>query len=84
MITRIRKLLITGDLPAYKVAAEMGIHPSTLSLYALGRKEVLPQHLIKLCRYYNLNPDQILGYLDEADVVNWVDENDKDNLERAI
>ena len=81
MITRIRKLLITGELPAYKVAAEVGIHPSTLSQYALGRKEVLPHHLIKLCKYYNLNPDEILGYIDEPDIIEWIEANQKSSIE---
>ena len=83
MITRIRKLLLTGDLPAYKVAAEIGIHPSTLSQYALGRREVLPHHLIRLCRYYQLNPEDILGYLDEDDIVTWLSSNEKSTLERT-
>ena len=83
MITKIRKLLLSDPRPAYKIAPEIGIHPSTLSNYALGRKEVLPHHLIKLCRYYQLNADDILGYLDEDDIVEWLTSESKQSIERV-
>lgn len=71
MITRVRKLILEQPLPQYALAAAIGIHPSTLSNYGLGRAPITNTHLIKMCRYFQIPPEQILGYVDEPDIVNW-------------
>lgn len=48
--------------------------PSTLSAYALGREEVSAKHLLAFTRHYQCNPEDILGYLDEPDIINWVED----------
>jgi hypothetical protein len=77
IITRIRSLLLHDERPQYEVAALMGIHPSTLSQYGLGRKEVLPHHLVLMSRFWRLDAEHILGYVDEPDIVEWLDEDEK-------
>ena len=71
MITKIRKLYLEQPLPAYKLAAFIGIHPSMFSQYALGRVVPKAHHLIKLCKYFDLPPEDILGYVDEDDIIDW-------------
>lgn len=72
MISKLRKRLLLEELPQYAVAAAMHIDPSTLSNYSLGRKEILPHHLIAMTRYWRCDANDILGYLDEPDILQWV------------
>lgn len=74
MISKLRKLLLNSDKPQYLVAGEIGLHPSTLSLYALGRKAIAPHHLVLMTRYWQCEPEDILGYLDEDDIINWMED----------
>lgn len=49
-ITKIKKVLLETDVKAYQIAAAAGIHPTTLSNYTLGRKDISQDHLISLCK----------------------------------
>lgn len=74
MISKLRKRLLQDERPQYRVAADIGIHPSTISQYALGRIEIQPHHLVMLTRYYQCNPEDIMGYLDEPDILDWIED----------
>lgn len=74
MITRVRKLLLEQPDPQYKVAARIGIDPSTLSRYALGREPIKSIHLVRICRYFQVPVEQVIGYVDEQDIVDWAEE----------
>jgi transcriptional regulator with XRE-family HTH domain len=60
-ISNLKVKLLEDDLPAYQIAAKLGIHPSTLSAYALGKQVILPRHLRKLARYFKVPQAEILG-----------------------
>jgi transcriptional regulator with XRE-family HTH domain len=60
-ITNLKVKLLEDDLPAWQIAAKVGIHPSTLSAYAQGRQTILPKHLRKLARYFHVPQSEILG-----------------------
>jgi transcriptional regulator with XRE-family HTH domain len=62
-ITRLKMLLLDADQPQYQVAAKCGIHPSTLSDYALG-KEPSVDHLRALCKYFKCRQQDILGWVE--------------------
>lgn len=78
-ITKLRKLLLDTPQPMYKTAGQMGIHSSTMCRYALGRKDIPPHHLIIMSRYWQLDPREIIGYLEAEDIVRWLDDNEKEH-----
>lgn len=67
-ITKLRSLLIKSNIPQYQVAARMGLHPSTLSAYSLGKESIKPYHLVQICQYFQLEPEDVIGYTYEFDV----------------
>lgn len=60
-ITRLMLKLQTTSQPNYKIAAAADLHPTILSLYARGKKEISPKHLIALCKLFECEPEDILG-----------------------
>lgn len=74
MITRVRKLILEQPLPQWKLAGEIGIHPSTLSAYGLGRVPMLAKHLPLFTRYFNVPPEKVLGWVDEPDILEMAEE----------
>ena len=71
MITRLRYVLINAPVTQNTVAHETHITPSTLSSYALGRQPIRPHHLIRLCEYFRLDPESLLGTIDADDIIDW-------------
>ena len=60
-LTQLKVRLLTSDLPAYEIAAKCGMHPSQLSKYALGQKEIAPKHLRSLCQFFRCKQGDLLG-----------------------
>jgi len=75
--TKLRQLLIHNTYPQYVVAGACHIHPVQLSYYALGRKPIPTHHLVALCAYFEREPEDILGYVNLPDVVDWIDKSEK-------
>jgi transcriptional regulator with XRE-family HTH domain len=65
-VTRLKLLLLTQEEKDYVIAAAAGIHPSTLSLYSRGAKEISAKHLIALCDLFNVEPEAIIGWTEVA------------------
>lgn len=63
--TKLRKLLFFCPEPAYRVAAFIGIHPTRLSEYSLGKRDIDEVHLMLLCEYFQCPPEDIVGDLIE-------------------
>ena len=61
-ITRLRHVLINSAVTQQTVAREANVPASKLSAYALGRAPIPPHYLIRLCKYFSLNPESLLGY----------------------
>jgi transcriptional regulator with XRE-family HTH domain len=60
-LTNLKVKLLQDDIPAWQIAAKVGIHPSTLSEYALGKKEIKAKHLRALAKYFKCPQRDILG-----------------------
>jgi transcriptional regulator with XRE-family HTH domain len=70
-ITRLRHVLINSAVTQQTVAREANVPASKLSAYALGRAPIPPHYLIRLCKYFSLNPESLLGYIDAEDIIDW-------------
>jgi transcriptional regulator with XRE-family HTH domain len=62
-ITKLRKAILETKKPQYVIAASSGIHPSTLSKYVLGQKDVKVDHLAALSQTLNLPPETLIGWV---------------------
>lgn len=63
-LTKLRVVLLSLDTPQYTIAGACGIHPSTLSEYVIGKKDIKAEHLISLCEFLQVEPEQILGWIE--------------------
>lgn len=68
-ITKLKILLLEADEPAYRIAAATGMHPSILSAYALGQKQLSVKHLRALAKYFKCRQQDLQGW----ETVEWVD-----------
>lgn len=76
--TKLRQLLIHNTKPQYVVAGACRIHPVQLSYYALGRKPISHRHLVALCEYFQKEPEDIIGYVNLPDIVDWIDQSESE------
>lgn len=60
-ITKLMLKLQSISRPNYKIAAALDIHPTTLSLYARGKKDISAAHLVSMCRFFECEPEDLLG-----------------------
>ncbi len=67
-ITKLRVKLLTSDLPAFMIAGRSGVHASRLSEYSLGQKPIPAHHVVMLCKYFECEPEDIIGWMDIADI----------------
>lgn len=64
VISKLMLKLQSISRPNYKIAAALDIHPTTLSLYARGKKDISAQHLIAMCKFFECEPEDILGNIE--------------------
>lgn len=64
-ITKMRMRLLEDGRPQYMIAAHVGVSPSRISEYALGRTKIPTRHIYRLCEVLRCNVDDLLGYEDE-------------------
>ncbi len=60
-LTKLKVKILSDPLPGYKIAAECGIHPTTMSGYAQGQKGFTQKHLLALCRYFECDSEELTG-----------------------
>lgn len=58
---RIRELREDNDLIQKQVAEYLGIKQQVYSKYELGIRALPIEHLIKLCKFYKVSSDWVLG-----------------------
>ena len=58
---RLRDLRNDNDLTQKEVAAYLGIDQRVYSNYEIGIRSLPIEHLIKLCKFYKISSDWILG-----------------------
>lgn len=67
-MNKLRFKLITADYPAFMIGGLAGVHPSRLSEYSRGLKSIPSHHMILLCKYFECEPDDLLGEQDPASI----------------
>jgi len=68
-ITNLKYLIVKEGLPQYRIAGLIGIHPSQISSYVLGQKPIPDHHLRILSEFFQLPPEDIVGYFSEDETV---------------
>ena len=63
-IKRIRDLREDNDKTQQEIAELLGTSQTMYARYERGANELPIRHLIKLCEYYNVSADYILGFCD--------------------
>jgi DNA-binding Xre family transcriptional regulator len=63
-ITRLRYKLLSIEQPNYEIAAAAHIHPTVLSDYAQGKKDISVKHLRALCDLFECEPEEIMGTIE--------------------
>lgn len=60
---RVRELREDRDLTQLQVSEILGIKQQVYSRYELGIRPLPIEHLIKLCKYYKVSADWLLGLI---------------------
>lgn len=64
-IKRIRDLREDADLTQSEVAEYLGTSQTMYARYERGANEIPVRHIVKLCMYYGVSADYILGLSDK-------------------
>ena len=64
-VKRIRDLREDADLTQSQIAEYLGTSQTMYARYERGANEIPVRHIIKLCKFYNVSADYILGITDE-------------------
>ena len=68
-LTKLKILLLEADESQYRIAAACGMHPSILSQYALGQKQMSIKHMRALAKYFRCTQQNLQGY----EVIEWAE-----------
>lgn len=58
---KLKNLRIDNDITQTQLAEILGVKQTAISKYEKGLREYKIEDLIKLCRFYNVSSDYILG-----------------------
>ncbi len=61
---RLRDLREDNDLNQEQIAKVLEITRQQYQLYESGKRELKISHLIKLCKFYDVSADYVLGFTD--------------------
>ena len=61
---RIKDLRIDKDLKQEDIAKILGTTQQYYGQYEIGKRPLTIEHLITLCKYYNVSSDYVLGFTD--------------------
>ena len=64
LVTKLTTLLISSTYHQHEIASACNMPPSRIAEYRLGRKTIPTHHLIELCHFFRLPPDDILGVVE--------------------
>lgn len=62
---RLRALREDSDLSQKTIADYLGIGQTTYSRYELGKRSMPVEYIIRLCQFYNVSADYMLGLSNE-------------------
>ena len=66
-IKRIRDLREDNDLTQTTIAQLLGTSQTMYARYERGANEIPVRHIIKLCKFYNVSADYLLGLTEKDD-----------------
>lgn len=69
-IDRLTNLRVDRDIRQAEVAAVLGINQSAYSKYEKRHTKMQIEDLIKLCAFYQVSADYILGFSEAEDITN--------------
>ncbi len=61
MATRLSELMEKDPQPDWHIGARCGIHPSVISRYKTGEREIPNKHAQALSEYFSVSIDEIRG-----------------------
>lgn len=64
-IKRLKDLRVDNDITQNQIAEVLYVRQSAISSYELGKRQYRIEDLIKLCEFYNVSADYVLGFTDE-------------------
>ncbi len=62
---RIKEIREDKDLSQKEIAEILGTEQSYYAKYENGKRPITAERIIKLCKFYNLSADYIMGLTDE-------------------
>jgi transcriptional regulator with XRE-family HTH domain len=65
--TRLDALLRSSSTPDWEIAVACKMHPSTLSRYRSGSREIIQRHAVKLADYFGVKIADVRGEVDSED-----------------
>lgn len=65
VFSRLKSLRVDNDLKQYQIGVVLGIRANSYSQIECGVNDLHCDDLIKLCKFYNISADYILGLIDE-------------------
>lgn len=67
--TKLRGLLLRPEArPNYVLAARLGVAPTRLSEWSMGKRRIPPEKLLLLCEFLDVTPNDVLGDLNPVDL----------------
>ncbi|MDE6469669.1 MAG: helix-turn-helix domain-containing protein [Eubacterium sp.] len=64
-IKRLKDLRVDNDRTQAQIAEVLCVGQTSISSYELGKRQYKVEDLIKLCEFYNVSADYVLGFTDE-------------------
>lgn len=61
---KLRQLREDFDKTQVEIAEYLGINQTVYSRYETGKNDMKPNHIIALCKYYNVSADYVFGLPD--------------------
>jgi transcriptional regulator with XRE-family HTH domain len=66
-VTKIRMRMLEDGRPQYLIAAAVGVAPSRISEYALGKRQIPPRLIYNFCQVFRCNVEDLLGFDDSTE-----------------
>jgi len=66
MATKLDVLLRSSSTPDWEIAVACKMHPSTLSRYRSGSREIIQRHAVRLAEYFGVQLADVRGQADES------------------
>lgn len=57
--TPLGRILLTRNITAIQLSRACDIHPRTLTEYLSGRQHIKPDHMVRVCEYLEVEPDDL-------------------------